>query len=404
MRGAASDGRDPAARVTAPRTPVSRHALGLTAWGDPPMSRVLSGALAHAGRLERATHGFHTYPAGLHPDAARDIIAALPGSSVLDPFCGGGTVLVEAMLAGRAAEGRDVSPVARLVAMARTARTTEASRTALRSTARALTEQARHARDLPPQRILDAVGGWYEPHVLVELESLRAGVADAEESVRPLLRAVLSSILVKASQRRSDTSAQRDLRPRPPGTTAILFHKKARELGRLLEAFEAVLPPDTPPAQIRERDARTAMGEGRVDLVLTSPPYPGTYDYLPLQALREAWLGLRGQRDLEIGPRRAWRDDVGRARADWAEDTRRWMASAARALRPGGHLAVVVGDGHDARGVLDTRAATDAFAAAAGLVPVAGATAARDDLGRGVPVAEHALVYRRALDASGADR
>src|SRR5437870_178595 len=52
-------------------------------------------------------HGFHTYPARLHPlTAARLVTAFAPaGGRVLDPFCGSGTVLVESLVAGRAALG-----------------------------------------------------------------------------------------------------------------------------------------------------------------------------------------------------------------------------------------------------------------------------------------------------------
>ena len=41
---------------------------------------------------------------------------------------------------------------------------------------------------------------------------------------------------------------------------------------------------------------RRARGSSRttpVELVLTSPPYPSTYDYLPMQHLRHVWLGER---------------------------------------------------------------------------------------------------------------
>ena len=50
-------------------------------------------------QADRVTHGFHTYPAGLNPDAARDLLALFPGDSLHDPFCGGGTVLVETIFA-----------------------------------------------------------------------------------------------------------------------------------------------------------------------------------------------------------------------------------------------------------------------------------------------------------------
>ena len=48
-------------------------------------------------------HGFHTYPARMHPETASRLVArfAPTGGAVLDPFCGSGTVLVEALAAGR---------------------------------------------------------------------------------------------------------------------------------------------------------------------------------------------------------------------------------------------------------------------------------------------------------------
>jgi hypothetical protein len=104
-------------------------------------------ALSRGGPVERYTHPFHTYPAGMHADAARDLIALFPGDSVFDPFCGGGTVLVEARAAGRRTHGSDVSPVAVRVARARTATPDDAALTA--SLARATHEPPRRASGRP---------------------------------------------------------------------------------------------------------------------------------------------------------------------------------------------------------------------------------------------------------------
>src|SRR5262245_34161386 len=59
-------------------------------------------------------HGFHSYPARLHPETARRLIAELSreGATVLDPFCGSGTVPVEARLLGRRAVAVDLNPLA----------------------------------------------------------------------------------------------------------------------------------------------------------------------------------------------------------------------------------------------------------------------------------------------------
>ncbi|HMV68508.1 MAG TPA: hypothetical protein PKA64_16785, partial [Myxococcota bacterium] len=345
------------------RTTEAKPVLDVRLEGEPELAEALARALASAAPVARATHGFHTYPAGLHADAARDLLALFPSGKVLDPFCGGGTVLVEAMLAGRAAAGSDLGPIAALVAWARTRRTDEPTRTRLRSAARALTERARSVRpgdraslpDDPAARTL--IEAWYEPRVAAELAVIREGIAalDLDARARDLLWAAFSSVLIKVSQRRSDTSSGRDDRARPPGTAATFFHKRVREFARQLEELAALAPSAAPEPEVARADAR-APGPGGYGLILTSPPYPAVYDYLPLQELREAWLGVRGDRAEEIGARRAWR--ARDAEAAWRADTEAWMCACARRLDPGGVMAVVIGDGLVGAAPVDALAAT----------------------------------------------
>jgi methylase of polypeptide subunit release factors len=74
------------------------------AFGVSPDERVV---MAHV-------HGFHSYPARLHPETAARLIQAFSPTKgqVLDPFCGSGTVLVEGRLAGRRVTGVDANPLA----------------------------------------------------------------------------------------------------------------------------------------------------------------------------------------------------------------------------------------------------------------------------------------------------
>lgn len=383
------------------RTTDAKPTLELQTHGPDALTGVLATALGHPGREDRWTHGFHTYPAGLHPDAARDLIAAFDAPRVLDPFCGGGTTLVEALAAGRQAVGRDISAVALLVATARTTVADDAALTSLRATARALAAAARGAGELPPPRLHDAVADWYAPHVLVELEALRRGIAEADVSrqVRLLLKAAWSSILIKTSFRASDTSARRLVHDRPPGTTAVLFHKRVRELGRQLVDLRDAVPPGTPVPDIDRCDARALTLDAPVDLVVTSPPYPSVYDYVPMQALREAWLDTWSPTAAEIGPRRAWRAaGDAEARRIWEDDTRAWMAAVARVVRPGGHVVIVIGDGLTPWGPVPTRAPTIDAGGAAGLTLRAWASSARPDHARDDVRWEHALVFARQAD------
>lgn len=380
------------------RKTSGKSALEPITFGDRQLAQTLVRALEAREDVDRFTHGFHTYPAGLHPDAAALLVRAFPGSSVLDPFCGGGTVLVEARAAGRRAVGRDLSPVALRVARARTATPDDATLTRFRSTARRLTAEAREAQDLPPEPILRLVREWYAPHALRELESLRRGIQQADAVIRPLLECVLSSILVKVSWRRSDTSPQRVKHHRPPGTTAVLFHKKARELARRMVALREAVPEGTPEADIELADARSLRVEP-VDLVLTSPPYPSTYDYLPMQHLRSIWFGESMQEAAEIGPRRDWRRGAREARRAWLADTERWTAAVAASMRPDAHLVIVIGDGLTPTGPVDTSEPTESAALKAGLVSVARATVDRPDHARNTVRPEHIFAFRKPARA-----
>ena len=95
--------------------------------------RTAADRLAHALAVDPSTddeadparshvHGFHTYPARMHPATAARLVAAFTptGGKVLDPFCGSGTVLVEAMAAGRPPFGTDLNPLAVRLARCKT--------------------------------------------------------------------------------------------------------------------------------------------------------------------------------------------------------------------------------------------------------------------------------------------
>ena len=61
------------------------------------------------------SHGFHTYPARMHPEIARQMINKYASDTkkiVFDPFMGSGSVLVEGILHGNNSIGIDINPFA----------------------------------------------------------------------------------------------------------------------------------------------------------------------------------------------------------------------------------------------------------------------------------------------------
>jgi len=366
----------------------SHEVVNLRQHGDKALSSVLADALGQSGTVERGTHGFHAYPASIHPDAVALIMELAPGH-VHDPFCGGGTVLVEALYRGRSCSGTDVSPVALLIARARTASAELA--TPMRSAARRLA-----ARGRAPGRVHvpEALEGWYEPHVGEELARILEGIQEEDEPVQTLLRAVFSSILVKVSFRSSETSRTQVKHHRPPGTTSILFHKKARELGSMLESV-----PVPGGAELLHADATRRESPVPAGLIVTSPPYPGVYDYLPMQELRLGWLDLEVGEGFssEVGSRRSFRADRRTAVGEWRRSTVDWIGRQARGLAAGGRMVMVVGDGLVGGKTVDSLEPTIEGIEKAGLELEARATADRRDHARSRIRGEHAVLAVKPL-------
>ena len=77
--------------------------------------------------MEGLTHDFYRYPARFSPVLARAVIEHFTqaGETVLDPFVGGGTSLVEARAPARNAVGIDINSLAMYISRVKTARLRE---------------------------------------------------------------------------------------------------------------------------------------------------------------------------------------------------------------------------------------------------------------------------------------
>jgi SAM-dependent methyltransferase len=334
--------------------------------------------------LERAlTHGFHSYAGRLHPSIARGAVAAFSavGETVLDPFCGSGTVLVEAMGLGRRAVGVDASPLGVAIARVRTTLLGEAGREQLVTAAAAIAEESgERAR----KRRRPEVPKWarreiarFHAHVLFELLGLRELVMETpDDPVGRALRLCLSSILVKFMKAGPAAPRDGEAKRIARGVPSRMLADRAAELARGLAALERRTPAGTAAPEVTEGDARALpMPAGSAALVVSSPPYAGTYDYAAIHDARFLWLGLSEKkfRRAQLGARAEQVGDV--AGAAWRAQQAEFMAEIARVLRPGGRALLV-------DGIVDGRAenAPDGIAAAGapvGLAPVARASQAR---------------------------
>jgi len=323
-------------------------------------------------------HGFHSYPARLHPGTAARLIQELAPErgKVADPFCGCGTVLVEARRLGRTGLGLDLNPLAVRLTRFKTNPLDAAQRDELMEAALRVaegaedrrTEQAGPTRQYSPEERAE-----FDIHVLLELDGLAHGIRQEPQGpIRRALLLALSSIFSKVARQPSaerpqnkEPSAQRPpakkaggkgapsaepLNKRlPSGFTLRFFVRRVEELVGQLEDYESSLPPGAPKVDCKEGDARQLdqLGWRDVDLVISSPPYPGVLDYADYHRTRLLWLGLDAgdfERN-ELGSRRALqRLDHGAAAARWEQDFTRVLEALKRTLAPSGLAALILAD------------------------------------------------------------
>jgi hypothetical protein len=209
--------------------------------GDPAEAR----ALAHALDVEPSgddeddpsrahVHGFHPYPARMHPATAGRLVQGFtqPGATVLDPFCGSGTVLVESLVLGRNAVGIDLNPLAVRLARCKTRPRTspEIAHFVMRAKECADHADARRTGKLgATRRFPEEDVKLFEPHVLLELDSLRDKIQQlGNDAARPDLLLILSSLLVKLSRKRGDTAENRE--PKRTRETILALTEVARRV------------------------------------------------------------------------------------------------------------------------------------------------------------------------------
>lgn len=251
------------------------------------------------------THGIHPYPAKFIPQIPRALIAALhrsDGTAVLDPFCGSGTTLLEAALAGVPAIGVDLHPLACLISKVKVT----PLRTSLAKAARnAVERSAGVAVSLPN---IPALAHWFREDISLAIAALLQAIdAEDDDDIRDALRIALSSILVRVSRQESDTryaAVEHSL-----AVTVVIkgFLAAAENIERGAAAAWADSDLRNE-VKIINKDilsVTTADITLPVSLVVSSPPYPNAYEYWLYHKYRMYWLGMDpiAVRDKEIGAR-----------------------------------------------------------------------------------------------------
>jgi len=332
------------------------------------------------------THCYHRYPAKFIPQVARRLIEEHSGAgdTVLDPFMGSGTTLVEAIVSGRKARGIDINPAAVVASRAKT-RAIEPER--LHKALVSFCTQIEPLEDEEPGQMLFKLGAvmpsdrdrldwWFPRDQQHRLAAILSAIERTEdEAVRDFLRCGFSHALktasywlMKSSKPTRDKKKLAEGVPNPVAPLRRHLAKMERANARFWEALPEAM---REAAEVRAGDARSLPWEdGTVDLVVTSPPYVTSYEYAHLHELTTLWLGaladLAVTRDQFIGSAAArnraeaeaeseiGREIVAALRGQsqaMAEEVRQYFLDMQdvfrethRVLRPGGTLCNVIGN------------------------------------------------------------
>lgn len=267
---------------------------------------------------DRLTHFIHSYPGKLLPHIPHfflnNKIFTFEGATVLDPFCGSGTVLLETVVSNRRAIGADVNPLACLIAKVKT---TPLNPSLIEGAIERLLARFREVRDCEPPPITH-LEYWYHPHVIKDLSRLRIAIERTKsESMRDFFWIAFSSLVRRVSladprlsvpvRLRPDTYSPKHRLHNPSKgrllalkttRSADVFEELVRRNTERVRSLQGRVPADAK-VMICQADARALSNDVFADratanpeLIITSPPYVGSQKYIRASSLNLGWLGL----------------------------------------------------------------------------------------------------------------
>ena len=254
-----------------------------------------------SNNISYVTHLFHKYPAKFIPHIPRWAIrkfAKEGGKIILDPFCGSGTTLVEAMISGNTSYGVDIDPMARLISKVKTTFIEKALLERVRDEV-----ETKLCRDIKGKFYpKEDLTHWFTKEAIRELSRIRTIIEDYKNyrDVYDFLIVCFSSIIRRTSN--ADNESQKTYvshtNPKIPEKPVTLFLQILRTYTERLLSLQSTHPNGVIPIVLSDAiDARSLSGYWfekigkKVDLVITSPPYIKSIDYIYNQMIEYFWIG-----------------------------------------------------------------------------------------------------------------
>ena len=268
---------------------------------------------------ERYSHLIHSYPAKLLSNIPYFFLQSnyfCPANGlVLDPFCGTGTVMLEANVSGRSAIGADANPLAVLIAQVKT---TYIPSEKLQRTLFSVLSRAQRS-NAEASESTESIQRWFSPSTITQLTRLEESIGKIKScEQRKFFLLCFSNLIKKVSFADPSISVPVKLNPErfiknPERKKATEFKLQTLQCIDVYDKFEDIcklnirriesLRPIKEmgvATEIVSSDARRITetygsykerADESVDLILTSPPYAGAQKYIRSSWLNLYWLG-----------------------------------------------------------------------------------------------------------------
>lgn len=277
------------------------------------------------------TNGLFRYAGKLPPPLVAYLLDRYSpeGATVVDPMCGGGTTAIEAVSSGRRALSFDINPVSRLV-------TGAVSQVADVGQLLSFAEEvAQEAPELaPPTELAD----YFAPDTY---GVLRGGLDRSTTLAEKALILAIARTASYANTKKINTVVDPAKEPKP---ARPLLLKTAQ---RFADGFDELRATSPAKSTVGKAAAHAVpLEDGTADFVLLHPPYLTNTAFSESMHLQLLLLATDPKeiRKSELAYRGSYfhvTNGLHKYLLGWAKI----MAEARRLLRPGGHLAVVIGDG-----------------------------------------------------------
>lgn len=247
----------------------------------------------------RPVHSFHRYFGKLIPAIPAFAIEeyTLPGQTILDPFCGSGTALVEAYCRGRRSFGTDLNPLATFVSRVKT---TWLDSRVLETELESILSRWETGHDAPPNEWKPYVVNfehWFRPNVRIDLLWLKASIDQVDDTdVRGFFFGVFSAFLRGVSNADpqhvfpgySKRMRALDEAGRKIDVEASFVRASRKRIRQISELPPNLYRPELTTGTFTELEKRPA----EIDLVVTNPPYISSIRYLETMKIEMGWLGF----------------------------------------------------------------------------------------------------------------